>query len=54
MAKTGFGSKPFGHHDTNKNRPWKDALRKAICQHEDKDVLRRIANTVIAKALEGD
>lgn len=50
---------PKGNQYAKKGRAWADALNRALKQYNDGDVrtgdaLRRIANKVIEKALEGE
>lgn len=50
MAKK--GAQP-GNNNAGKNKPWSDALRKALLQSDGKR-LRNIAEALLAKAEEGD
>lgn len=44
---------PKGNNNAGKNKPWSDALRKALLQ-SDGARLRRIAEALLKKAEEGD
>ena len=46
---------PKGNKNSSKaNRLWRNTIERAIAQSADPDVLRNIANQLLAKALEGD
>src|SRR5450759_4012914 len=49
----------LGNKNATKNKPWADALRKALAQYEDADTkpgeaLFKIAQHVVIQALKGD
>ena len=50
---TGFGGTPIPHNLAAKNKPWKDALTRAIAQADGK-ILRKLADALVKKASEGD
>lgn len=50
-----------GNNNPGKNKPWAEALRKALAQYENKDAkikrgeaLARVAQAVVEKAIMGD
>lgn len=46
---------PVGNKNAAKAKDWETALRKAIAQHKaGPEVLRKIADSVVDKALDGD
>lgn len=51
MAKR--GAQPGNTNASNKNRPFADAIRRALADQDGKK-LRQIAEKLIARALEGD
>lgn len=44
---------PKGNNNAGKNKPWSDALRKALLQSDGKR-LRKIAEALLTRAEEGD
>lgn len=50
---TGFGGSPIPRGMSGKNKPWKDALTRAIAQADGK-VLRKLADALVKKASAGD
>lgn len=47
------GGAPVGNDNAAKNKPWADAVRKAVVQADGKK-LAKIANALIDKAADGD
>lgn len=45
---------PVNNRNAAKAKDWETAIRKAIAQHTEKDVLRKIAQKLVDKALEGE
>ncbi len=50
---------PQGNNNKTKNKPWADALRRALARFEDKDTkpgeaLNRIASQYVNSAINGD
>ena len=50
---------PLGNKNGSKNRPWSEAIQRALSQYQGGDIrkgqaMRRIAEKIVERALQGD